>query len=295
MRPRLIVATALAVTLLCMTVPVFAQSHDLILSPEWLRANLTRDDIVIIHVSSLKREYQRAHIPGARYLWAPALHPSNPEGSIELPTPDAATVVFRALGLTSRSHVVLYGVADNLTPVTRAFLALEYYLPELRVSMLNGGLDAWKRAGYDVTSLEPAPFSVSRVTVTSKPGLIVSGDWLRARLNDPTIAIVDARARTFYEGKGGGRPRPGRIPGAHSVPFTDVVDSTNALKSADTLRALFLAAGGKPGESIVTYCHVGLQASLVHLAARVAGFRSRLYDLSFEEWSWREDLPVEKD
>jgi thiosulfate/3-mercaptopyruvate sulfurtransferase len=275
--------------------PSRSQTHELVVSPDWLRDHLAAENIVLLHVSSMQREYRRAHIPGARYLWASSLYPSNPDGSIELPTPDEAAEVFSLLGVTPSSRVVLYGVADNVTPVTRAFVALEYFLPEVRVSILNGGLDAWTKAGFQVASGDPAQVARSPVAVTTTPGLIVDGDWIRARMQDTTIAVIDSRSRSYYEGKGGGRPRPGRIPGALSVQFTDVVDSAGAFKSPDSLRAIFRSAGVRPGQSVVTYCHVGLQASLVHVAARIAGFRSRLYDLSFEEWSWREDLPVEKD
>jgi thiosulfate/3-mercaptopyruvate sulfurtransferase len=48
----------------------------------------------------------------------------------------------------------------------------------------------------------------------------------------------------------------------------------------------------KPGTEIVSYCHVGQQASLVWLAARMLGHEARLYDGSFEDWSGRDDLPV---
>jgi thiosulfate/3-mercaptopyruvate sulfurtransferase len=284
---------AVAALVLGATLPGRAESFDTVVSPEWLSANLLRDDIIVVHASPFVREYRKSHIPNARYLWAPGLYPSNPEGSAELPTAEEATEVFRSLGVTPGSHVVLYGVGSSLIPVTRSFVAFEYYLPDVRVSILNGGLDAWSRAGFAVAVGEPPAVPPSRIAVGSKPGLIVNGDWLRARLRDSLVVILDARAREYFDGKGGGRPRPGRIPGARHLAFTDVVDSLGAFRHPDTLRALFLQAGVRPGASVVAYCHIGLQASLVHVAARVAGFRSRLYDLSFDEWSWREELPVE--
>jgi thiosulfate/3-mercaptopyruvate sulfurtransferase len=58
------------------------------------------------------------------------------------------------------------------------------------------------------------------------------------------------------------------------------------------LRALFTAAGVKPGDHIVAYCHVGMQATAVIYAARILGIPAVLYDGSFQDWS-RRGLPVE--
>jgi thiosulfate/3-mercaptopyruvate sulfurtransferase len=44
---------------------------------------------------------------------------------------------------------------------------------------------------------------------------------------------------------------------------------------------------------VVTYCHIGQQASLVWFAARLLGFDARLYDGSFQDWAGRAELPVE--
>jgi thiosulfate/3-mercaptopyruvate sulfurtransferase len=48
------------------------------------------------------------------------------------------------------------------------------------------------------------------------------------------------------------------------------------------------------GETLVTYCHIGMQATVPYFAARVAGRDVRLYDGSFEEWRGMAELPVEK-
>jgi hypothetical protein len=55
---------------------------------------------------------------------------------------------------------------------------------------------------------------------------------------------------------------------------------------ARRLAALFTAAGVKPGDTVVTYCHIGQQATAA-FAARTLGFKVLAYDGLFEDWSRR--------
>ena len=53
------------------------------------------------------------------------------------------------------------------------------------------------------------------------------------------------------------------------------------------------AAGIRPGEKIVSYCHIGQQATVTYFVARYLGFDARLYDGSWQEWSLNTELPRE--
>ena len=122
--------------------------------------------------------------------------------------------------------------------------------------------------------------------------VVVNGDFVNANLDKAGVKILDARAPNFYNGEGGGQPRPGHIPSAGNVPFTSVVDEKGMLKSREAIAQLLTDAGVKPGDRVVTYCHIGQQASLLYLASRYAGHQTSLYDGSFEDWSGRSELPL---
>ena len=110
---------------------------------------------------------------------------------------------------------------------------------------------------------------------------------------------MDARNAEFYSGeKTGGRPdsphRAGHIAGAVSIPFNTPYDDNMQLLPDGQLREVFAKAGVKPGDTVIAYCHIGQQATALLLAAKALGHDVRLYDGSFEQWSSRPELPVEK-
>jgi thiosulfate/3-mercaptopyruvate sulfurtransferase len=267
----------------------------LIVSTEWVAKHLNDDGLVLLQVGD-KDEYLAAHIPGAQLVTLADI--STPRGQglvLELPAVDQLKATFEKLGVADKSRIVVYFGKDWVTPTARVFMTLDYLGLGDRTSILDGGLPAWRAEKRPVTAELREP---KRGTFTPKPNpkLVVDAAWVSANLNHPGVAIVDARASKFYTGAEAGQmPRAGHIPSAKSIPFSSVVeDSTNKFKSVAALRGLFDAAGVKQRDTVATYCHIGQQASLLYFVARYLGYEAHLYDGSFEDWSHRAELPVEK-
>lgn len=253
-----------------------------VVSPEWLKQHQGEPDLVVLHVAFNRREYVREHIPGARFIWFSWLSPSTPDGSTEMASASYAEQVLEGLGLTSSSRVVVYFTGNTISTTTRTIYSLMFFGFEGRVALLDGGLEGWKRSGGSVTSDMPSVAS-SDVSVTTQPELMADAEFIRQHLTDPSVTIVDARAKNFYEGSGSGM-RPGHIKGAVNIPFSSIADTLNRIKTSEELEKIFRDAGVKKGNTIVAYCHVGQQATVVLTAARILGHPVRLYDGSFEEW-----------
>lgn len=268
--------------------------RSLIVSTEQLAQHLKDDSLVLLHVGE-KDEYKAAHIPGAQFIQLADISTPRGQGlALELPAVAQLQTTFEKLGVRDKSRIVVYFGKDWVTPTARVFLTLDYLGLGDHTSILDGGLPAWHAEGRPVTTevRTPAP---GKFTPRLNTKIVVDALWVNANLNKPGVMILDARASKFYTGEEVGRmPRGGHIPGARNIPFDSVVEDSNKFKSVETLRQLFNTAGVKKGDSVTTYCHIGQQASLLYFVARYLGYEAHLYDGSFEDWSHRPELPVEK-
>jgi thiosulfate/3-mercaptopyruvate sulfurtransferase len=216
---------------------------------------------------------------------------------LEMPGDEDLRARLQKLGISDASHVVVYYGKDWVSPSTRVVFTLQYAGLGEHTQLLDGGMGAWVRAGSALSSQAPTA-RAGTLSPLHKQDLIVDAAQVRAQLHTPGVAIVDGRAATYYDGveTGGAHGfthRTGHIAGAHSVPYTEIVDEHLQLRSPAELRALFTKAGVKPGDTVIGYCHIGQQATATLFAARLLGHPVKLYDGAFEDWSRGKDNAVE--
>jgi thiosulfate/3-mercaptopyruvate sulfurtransferase len=266
-----------------------------VVTSDWVVERLGGEDFVLLHVGD-EDEYNTAHLPGAHYMSLQMISTPHGEGlMLQMPEVEQLASTFASLGVSDDSRIVVYWGKDWVTPTARVALTLDYLGMGSRTSILDGGMPAWQAAGHPVTE-EPSTATPGTFTPQVQQDVIAQVEWLSENLDNPSCAVIDARTPDFYSGERQSRanPRPGHIAGAENIPFRSVVDEeTFTFKDEETLRAMFAEAGADPGDTVVTYCHIGQQASLVYYVAKNLGYDARMYDGSFDEWSQREDLPVE--
>ena len=288
----LFVALVLVGAMNAFALPPSSDSLPASVSTAWLADHLNDPGLIVLQVTSLRRDYLAGHIPGARYLWPGYFAQSTPDLSYELVPLKQLTAAVEELGISNASRIVLCGVAGNISPTARMFITLEYLGMGGRIAILDGQFDAWKKEGREV-STETPKFKRAKFTPHLKKDAIVDAEFVKGRMEQAGVTIVDARAPQFYNATSPtGMKRDGHIPGAVNIYYTTLVDSTNKLLDRDSLRLKFTTAGVKPGGDVIAYCHVGQTASTVYYAARVLGFNAHLFDGSFEDWSSRPELPV---
>ena len=263
-----------------------------LVTPAWLAERLDDPSLVVLHVASLRADYDRGHVPGARFLWLNDVAPATPAAAASRTSPRALAAAFARAGVSSGSRVVVCHVLGDVTGAARVYVALEHLGLGARAVILDGGFEAWKAEGRPVAKDAP-PVRRGRIVPRVRDGVLAGIEQVRGA-SSSGVRLVDTRSASAFDAPGGSAAvRGGHIPGAVCLPVAAMIDSLSRYQPADSLRARFARAGIAPGERLVVYCGIGRSACPVYVAARMLGHEVRLYDGSFEEWSRREDLPVE--
>jgi thiosulfate/3-mercaptopyruvate sulfurtransferase len=249
-------------------------------------------------VQSGREAYTAAHIPGAGFADIPG-ELSDPQSPNPFTPPDAELFAQAAgrLGISDGMHVVTYA-QDSPMWATRLWWQLRFFGFDA-VSVLDGGLPAWRAAGLP---LDDAP-------VTPRPGTFVATprtERVVAReeverivaAGDGSTCLVNALTPPVFRGEGpSSYARPGRIPGSVNAPWTDLVDpATNRFRAPAELRVALQTAGALGEAPVVAYCGGGISATVDLFALSLLGRDdTRLYDGSLTEWTRDPSLPVELD
>jgi thiosulfate/3-mercaptopyruvate sulfurtransferase len=290
---------ALIATVVASAATAQSPRENLVVSTAWLEQHLNDSNLVLLHLGD-RAEFDAKHIPGARYVQLSDISVSGPNAgglSLELPNVDTLRARLASFNISDDSRIVVSYGKDRLTSATRLIFTLDYAGLGRSTSLLDGGLETWLAENRRISDVARAPKTgtLGPLRTQSK---VVDAEYVRSHVGKPGFAVVDARLPQFYDGTqtGGGRGTPhqtGHISGARSIPFMELTDATQKLKPVAELAALFANAGVQRGDTVVTYCHIGQQASAVLFAARTLGYPVLLYDGSFEDWSRHTGFPVQ--
>jgi thiosulfate/3-mercaptopyruvate sulfurtransferase len=283
---------------------VLATTPGLLVSPADLAAALKDPATVVIAVGDRPGDFEAGHIPGARFVRYGDIAIDKGAIRSELPPVEQLRSVLTAAGISNTSKVVIYG-----SPISaaRMFFTLDY-LGHPNARLLNGGLNAWKANGGALEtgpapSPKPPAFAEATagrqvpsptLTPTVQPDRVVTADWIKERLSTPKLTLLDARPDNEFTGADGGMNGmhvPGHLPGARQLVWNTLLDSTGRFLPDAELKKKFEAIGAQAGTPLVSYCMVGMRASVTYFVARHLGYDARMYDGSIEDWTERK-LPA---
>jgi len=252
----------------------------MLVSTDWLAKHL-QDPTVRIVATGDEGRYDRGHIPGARFLE----HMDTLGENHRLLASEPLAAVLAKAGAADGTRIVLYG--DSPMTTGWVYMALASVGHGDDVSLLDGSVELWRSENRPVSTEKPAP-ATGRLTVKPSTDIVVDGKWVRDQLQSPAVRLLDVRTTNEWQN--------GHLPNATLVFWQDLFADQRSLKfkSPDELRAFFTRAGVKPDQQVVTYCAVGMRASLMYWAAKHAGLKARVYVGSWQDWSHDSTNPIVK-
>ena len=245
--------------------------------------------------------YRTGHIPGAYQVDRPDYEaPPDTQNGVtgNLIGAVGFTELARRIGINRDSTVVVY---DAKYDATRLWWAFTYYGKD-DVRVLDGGIKAWKEAGYPVEVLAPdTPAKPGNlVAAVALPHLRVDTADIAAIRHHPAAQLWDTRSLEEFTGQKQekGAYRAGRIPGSRHSEWTLFKKRENSAEwlTAAEMQPLLSKLGFNPEKEQYFYCQSGVRTTQVLFALYLSGWQLEKlhnYDSSWIGWSKDASLPVE--
>jgi thiosulfate/3-mercaptopyruvate sulfurtransferase len=287
-----------AVAVVALATPAAADPAKVVVSTEWLAANLANPKVRVLDVSIDTGLFAQGHVPGAvRISWHDDL--------VDTVRRDIASrtkieELLSQAGVAPDGTVVIYGDFNNWFAAWAAWVFDVYGVADVR--LLDGGRKKWQAEGRPLAT---EAVRHARTTVTLKE----ANAAIRARLadvlavaegRDKATRLIDIRSPDEYAGRifaPAGVPelaiRAGHIPGAVNVPWGEAVNADGTFKSVDELRALYAKVGVDGSQPVIVYCRIGERSSHTwFVLSKLLGYRTLQYDGSWTEYGNAVGVPI---
>jgi thiosulfate/3-mercaptopyruvate sulfurtransferase len=310
MRKRLMVMVVVSLSLLVSTGMAGAAqwaNPGLLVSVDEVEKSLAKPDWVVVDCRKLE-EYAKGHIPGAISLGKDCKHALRDGTSRVFKSMSKYDSLFSKAGIGNNTNVVFYGDIKSkaMDTATVAFWIFEYLGQTDKGHVLNGGLEAWTKAGKKLDTqpvIKPAATFKSKV---AKSRIATTEEVLKiARSQVNGVQLIDSRTKNEYAGDDIRSARGGRIPNCTlSVPDAQTYDMVKDPATGKDKSTGFLSPDkvAKAYEKLdkskraIAYCQTGTRSTLTYLELRLLGFKDPAnYDDSWIIYGANDKYPVEEE
>lgn len=244
-------------------------------------------------------DYLKEHIPGAIHFNTDLVE----EGPVwNYRAPLEIEKNFLANGVTSDTFVLIYG--PDLPGASRVAQCM-LYMGVKNVKILDGGLNAWKNAGYETEEGEVKPNTAEEfgVEVPAHPEYVLSLEDVQNKLKDSNFRLVSIRSEEEWKGETSGYsyiPKAGEPKGAvwgksgeGNSGMEYYVNDDGTVKDFADIEAMWKEQGFDTSNELSFYCGTGWRAALPWLMMYEHGYDSTLFDGGWNEWQMHDELEAQ--
>lgn len=217
-------------------------------------------------------------------------HPLKPREDLE--------ALMQDLGINDDSHIVIYD--DNGGMFAIHLWWILHWLGHENVQVLEGGLNAWQKVGYELETTAPQANQSQGnfIAKTSEFGTVTADDILEDIISSQgQLCVVDARGEARYRGDVEPLdPVAGHIPNAINRPFELNLKEDGTFKDPEILKIEWMAFLKDHKDQIIVHqCGSGISAchNIFSMYYAKLGI-TRLYPGSWSEWCKDSNHPVIK-
>lgn len=284
-------------------------------TPEWVKSVIDgeqpeSENYVILETSTTEDSYNEGHIPGALHcdvhLFETSTYAAYADNSIDytnedlgnVVTPKELTALVNSYGITKDTVVITYG----LHPATEREAFLLLYCGVENVKVLNGSIENWKSAGFDVETEAniPTPNDSFGCEIPAHPEYILSKDEVKDNLaKNANFKLVSVRSLDEFQGISDGNypmlQEKGEIAGAvfghagsNADSMEEYMNDDGTVISYDTFTTYMEDCNVSPENEVCFFCGTGWRATMPLLLGYEKGWTVTLYDGGW--WAWTRDL-----
>ena len=272
-------------------------AKEVLVEPDWLQEHLEDPKLRIVEVDENPALYAEAHIPGAvGFDWQRDLQDPVKRDFLG---PEDFSALLSQRGIGDEHMVVLYGDRSNWF-AAYTYWYLKYYGHD-EVRLLNGPREKWIADGRPTSTETPSHPPAQFVAQPGDGAIRARRDDVLAAL-ERDIKLVDVRSPAEYTGEilspagyeQEGAQRPGHIPGALSIPWSQAVREDGTFKSAAELRDLYGSKGVLDADQVIAYCRIGERSAHTWFVLHELLGKERVknYDGSWTEWGSLVGVPI---
>lgn len=268
----------------------------------WLKEHLEDSNIRVIdcrfqlgNPDAGRVQYEHGHITGAVYFdLEKDLSGAVGKHGGRHPLPDFSQLKARLeeLGINNDMTLVAYDSKEGA--FASRFWWLLKYLGHDHVYILNGGFEAWTKAGNPVNNQIPQ-YSRSEFIISENKEMLASYEEVKdiALNGNKSAILIDSRENKRFLGIEEPIDRiAGHIPTAINKPWMEGLEN-GYLKSKQQQAERF--ADLDKEQPVIVYCGSGVTATPNFIALKEAGFKNvRLYAGSYSDWVSYHYNPVGK-